>query len=54
MVEMGNDPRPVQAMTKGTVDSVDDAPIIHCKFDNGRFLGIIPGVDAFRKISRDI
>lgn len=54
LVEMGNDPRPVPAMTKGTVDSVDDAPIIHCKFDNGRCLGIIPGVDAFRKISKDI
>ena len=54
LVEMKNDPRPVPAMTKGTVDSVDDAPTIHCRFDNGRCLGIIPGVDAFRKISKDI
>ena len=54
LIEMKNDPHPVPKQTKGTVDSVDDAPTIHCRFDNGRCLGIIPGVDAFRKISEDI
>ena len=54
LIEMKNDPNPVPKQTKGTVDSVDDAPTIHCRFDNGRYLGIIPGVDAFRKISEDI
>ena len=43
LVEMKNDPRPIPAMTEGTVDTVDDAPTIHCRFDNGRYLGIIPG-----------
>ena len=51
LIEMKNDPNPVPKQTKGTVDSVDDAPTIHCRFDNGRYLGIIPSVDAFRKIS---
>ena len=54
LIEMKNDPNPVPKQTKGTVDSVDDAPTIHCRFDNGRCLGISPGVDAFRKISKDI
>ena len=54
LIEMKNDPNPVPKQTKGTVDYVDDAPTIHCRFDNGRCLGIIPGVDAFRKISEDI
>ena len=54
LVEMKNDSRPIPAMTEGTVDTVDDAPTIHCRFDNGRYLGIIPGVDVFRKISEGI
>lgn len=36
---------------KGTVVLVDDMGTIHMKWDNGRTLGIIPGVDSFRKIS---
>ena len=45
------DPRPIPAGTKGTVISVDDMGTVHCKFDNGRCLGICPEVDAFHKIS---
>ena len=26
---------------------------IHCKFDNGRQLGIIPGEDSFRKLTEE-
>ena len=49
---MGDDePRPVPAGTKGTVISVDDIGTVHCKFDNGRCLGICPEVDSFHKIS---
>lgn len=54
LIEMKDDPHPIPAGTKGTVDSVDDAPTIHCRFDNGRYLGVIPGVDVFRKITEDI
>lgn len=34
LIEMKNDPNPVPKQTKGTVDSVDDAPTIQCRFDN--------------------
>jgi hypothetical protein len=34
--------------TKGTVRIVDDMGTVHCDFDNGRRLGLIPGEDSFR------
>ncbi|MBP1562308.1 MAG: DUF4314 domain-containing protein [Oscillospiraceae bacterium] len=51
---MGDDPRPIPAGTKGTVIAVDDMGTLHCKFDNGRSLGICPEVDSFHKISEQM
>ena len=42
LIHMGSDPRPVEDDMKGTVRCVDDIGTIHCDFDNGRRLGIIP------------
>ena len=50
VVEMVDDPRPIPSGTKGTVRIVDDMGTVHCDFDNGRRLGLIPGVDGFIKI----
>ncbi len=47
---MGDDPRPIEPGIKGTVRVVDDAGTVHCNFDNGRSLGLIPGEDSFHKI----
>lgn len=48
LVEMGgNDPMPVEPGTKGTVDLVDDAGQIQVRWDNGRSLTLVPGVDTF-------
>ena len=41
LLRMGNDPRPVEPNTKGTVIGVDDIGTVHCKFDNGRSLGVV-------------
>jgi hypothetical protein len=48
---MGDDPRPIPPGTKGTVWHVDDMATVHCDFDNGRRLGLIPGEDSFQIIN---
>ena len=50
---MGDDPRPIPPGTKGTVRHVDDMGTVHCNFDNGRSLGLIPGEDSFHAITED-
>ena len=44
---------PVESGTCGQVQFVDDAGTLHCKFDDGRTLGVIPGVDQFHKIEHE-
>ena len=44
---------PVESGTRGEVQFVDDAGTLHCKFDNGRTLGVIPNVDQFHKIAQE-
>ena len=51
LLSMGNDPNPVEGGTRGTVRAVDDIGTLHCDFDNGRRLGIVPGEDSFRKLT---
>jgi hypothetical protein len=47
-----NDPyAPIAPGTEGKVDFVDDTGTLHCTFDNGRTLGVIPGEDSFSKIT---
>lgn len=53
LIEMGEDPRPVEPNTRGTVDVVDDIGTIHCTFDNGRHLGLVYGEDRFRKLTQE-
>ena len=48
---MGNDPRPVESGTRGTVAVVDDIGTVHCNFDGGRNLGFIEGEDDFRALT---
>lgn len=48
---VGDDPRPIAPGTKGTVRIVDDMGTVHCNFDNGRRLGLIPDEDSFSIIS---
>ena len=47
VVDYMDDPRPIAPGTKGTVRVVDDMGTVHCDFDNGRRLGLIPGEDSF-------
>jgi hypothetical protein len=45
-----DDPRPIMPGTKGTVRVVDDMGTVHCNFDNGRRLGLLPGIDSFARL----
>ena len=51
LLQMGDDPRPVEPNTRGTVRAVDDMGTLHCDFDNGRQLGLVPGEDSFRRLT---
>ena len=51
LLQMGDDPRPVEPNTSGTVRAVDDMGTLHCDFDNGRQLGVVPGEDSFRRLT---
>lgn len=39
--------------TRGTVTSVDDAGTIHVAWDNGRTLGLLPGLDEWEQVEMD-
>jgi len=45
---------PVPPGTEGSVNFVDDAGQLHMKWDNGRTLAIIPGVDHFSVIPQPL
>ncbi|MFR5032998.1 MAG: DUF4314 domain-containing protein [Eubacterium sp.] len=48
-----NDSQAVPPHTKGTIKFVDDMGTLHCTFDNGRILGIVPAEDSFRKLTQE-
>ncbi len=50
-LELMVDAYAVPTGTRGTVDHVDDMGSVHIKWDNGRTLAAIPGVDSFRKLT---
>lgn len=51
LIHMGADHNPISDNTRGTVIGVDDIGTLHCSFDNGRSLGIVPSEDSFRKLT---
>lgn len=52
LLQMGDDPRPVEPNTRCTVMTVDDMGTLHCNFDNGRQLGLVPGEASFHKLTK--
>lgn len=52
LINMPNDPQPIEPGTEGTIDHIDGAGHIHVKWDNGRGLSLIPGIDEFEIIEK--
>lgn len=48
MINMSDDPNPIAPGTMGTIRLIDDMGTIHVKWDDGRMLGVIPGVDMYK------
>ena len=51
LISMGEDPCPVEPGAVGTVFCIDSIGSIHVRWDNGRSLALIPGVDVFEVVS---
>lgn len=49
-IEMVDDPNPVESGTEGTIEFIDDINQIHVKWDNGRSLSLLPGIDKYELI----
>ena len=47
LIMMHGDPHPIEPDTLGTIEYLDDGGVLHVKWDNGRTLGLIIGVDDF-------
>lgn len=50
LVNMVDDPNPIAPGTEGTIRLVDGQGIIHVNWDDGRTLGLIPGVDHYQLV----
>lgn len=53
LVEMTDDPRPIESGAKGTLLDIDDIGTLFVKWDNGRCLGVVPGKDVFNVLPSD-
>ena len=49
---MNDGPQHISPETKGEVLYVDDIGTIHYAFDNGRQLGLVPGIDSFHIVQQ--
>jgi hypothetical protein len=51
MVEMIDDPRPIESGTMGVIYHVDSLGTLHVHWENGRRLGVVPDVDRYEVVN---
>ena len=53
LIKMADPPEtdPIAPGSKGTIDHVDDAGQLQMRWDSGRSLALIPGVDQYKVLS---
>lgn len=54
LMEYMEDANPIEYGSTGKVELVDDLGTIHVSWDCGRNIGIIPGVDKFKKLDEPV
>lgn len=47
LIKMNDDPRPVEPNSIGTIFHVDSLGTLHVKWDDGRYIGVIPNIDEY-------
>ena len=54
LISMPDDPDPIPAGSTGTIESVTEGPLgqVWVRWDSGRSLALVPGVDRFEVIKR--
>lgn len=50
LLHMEDQYQPIPDGAEGSIEFIDDAGQIHMKWDNGRSLALIPGIDQFELI----
>ena len=47
LIQMVDDPNPIDDKLEGTIDSIDDLGTLHVNWDDGRRLGVVPKIDKY-------
>lgn len=47
LIKMHDDPRPVDEGMEGTINHIDSLGTLHTTWDDGRYLGVVPGQDEY-------
>jgi predicted nucleotidyltransferase len=53
LISMTDDPNPIKPGSRGVVTHVDDIGTIFVKWNDGRTLGVVPGVDEYRIVTNN-